>query len=252
MQHRVVVGGPPRWPLYALSALGLVGLIGWLLALALIFNFLPAPLAFLDSDFESGGQYAERVNLRKALETAESRANACELNTTAAARGKEIDARACEVLQESITRLEAEGAQLREQLAFYRSIAAPEQSKAGLRIVSLVLVRREAAGHWGYELMVLQPVVNARSVNASYRINLVGKVGGKPKTLTMDRTVTPTGGTSEFSVKTFATLTGEIKLPAEFTPNRAEITIEVVGKKGYAGKLSETFSWSKLVAAARK
>ena len=251
MQHRVVVGGPPRWPWVALAVVSAVGLLGWILAIALMFKALPGPLSFLDPDTNARDDYADRVNLRRALDDARERADRCEMNSTVSVRGQEIDAQACELLRESITRLEAEGSQLREQLAFYRSIATPDQTKAGVRIVNLSLIKREPPSAWGYELTVLQPVLNAEPVNASYRISLIGKAGGKSKTLTMSPVVVPSGGSSEFSVKTFATLSGAIQLPAEFKPGRLEVTIEVVGKKGYAGKLNETFSWSKLVAAAK-
>ncbi len=251
MQHRVVVGGPPRWPWVALSALGVLALLGWMLALGLMFNFLPAPMAFLHPDTKATDAHSDRINLRKALDEARLRAESCEMSSTVSVRGQEIDVQACEMLQDSIARLEAEGAQLREQLAFYRSIAAPEQTKAGVRIVSMSLLRKGQPLGWGYELTVLQPVLNAEPLNASYRLSIAGKLGNKSKTLTMAPVVTPAGGTSEFLVKTFATLTGAIQLPPDFKPARLEVTIEVVGSKGYAGKINETFSWSKLVAAAK-
>lgn len=252
MQPRVVMGRPRRWPLVLFGVVTLAAVVGWALALMLLRNAVPEWLAFIDRDPERQQLRQERDVLRSELGLQRGELDACRVGAVAEARGQVIDAEACDALRESVTRLEAESAQLREQLAFYRSIAAPEQSQAGVRIVSLTLRRQAEDGQWGYELVVLQPAQHREELNASYRISLSGRSGQTLKTLTMAPVVRPADGSADFRLRTFATLSGDIRLPSGFKPQQARVVIETVGAKGYAGKVSETFDWPKLVAAAKE
>src|SRR5690606_11397000 len=76
----------------------------------------------------------ERRGLVRDLRAARDEVKRLEEQAVYIQRSQEIDEQACSAVRESLTQLQAEVSDLREQLAFYRGIVAPEQSRAGVRV----------------------------------------------------------------------------------------------------------------------
>tara|TARA_R110000787_G_scaffold57667_5_gene131573 strand:- start:19085 stop:19894 length:810 start_codon:yes stop_codon:yes gene_type:complete len=253
MKHRVVVGHERRWPQRVLVGLILLlGLCGWLLAAALLTNRPASLLALIDPDEQRNALRIENAKLATELDQAKHDLDTIRGHGTFEKQSCEIDTQACAALRESVSGLQAESAQLREQLAFYRSVAAPGQAQIGVRIVRLSLSARPGDGTWGYELLLLQPARRNADVSGSYRMHIQGKLGNKPKTLTMRPTIVPSQAKPVFSFRTFGTLVGEIKLPDGFQPERVKVALKVDGIKGASSEVTESFDWSMLVAAAKE
>lgn len=255
MKHRVVLGEQRRWPIYALMGVLLIAAIsGWLLALSAI-NRVSIPFIEVpDADKARLEMRAKNEALARRLRSAEAMADDVRGSTIFQAQSCDLDTLACTELRESVSALQAESAQLREQLAFYRSVATPKQSRAGVRIVRLELRKGDAKQRWDYDLTLLQPVRRNQHVSGQYRITLEGIQAKKLKSFTMDPVIVPTDGGAMFSFKTFATLSGSISLPDGFRPQRVEVTLLVDGggDRKPVTEVSESYTWSKLVAAAGK
>src|SRR3546814_11615365 len=77
---------------------------------------------------------ADRRQLSHDLRTARGEIEQLKGQVVYSKRSSEIDTQACVAVRKSLTDLQAETSELREQVAFYRGIAAPDQERAGVRV----------------------------------------------------------------------------------------------------------------------
>lgn len=253
MKHRVVVGHQRRWPLYLfITGLALSSIAGWYVAYAALSTSGLPLQAWLPGDSLETRLRRQNLELQEALRATQSESNGENGSPIFHKQACEIDQQACDAVRESVSALNAESAQLREQLNFYRNVAAPGQAQAGVRIVSLELLPEAVEGVWRYELLLLQPARRNRDASGEYAIDLMGRNGKSVETLTISDAFSPSSGKAQFSFRTFGTLEGQIKLPADFKPLRVQIRLEVDQGEGPRLRLSEIFDWSMLVAAGKK
>src|SRR5690606_3425932 len=109
---------------------------------------------------------------------------------------------------------------LREQLAFYRSIAAPNEQKAGVRVQSLQLTPL-VEGRVRYRLTLIQSTGQDKRISGRVDVAVRGRLGGEEKTLG-GAALTPAPGSADvvFSLRYFEELGGEWQLPPGFVPQQ--------------------------------
>lgn len=168
------------------------------------------------------------------------------------AQSCQIDAQACEAVRKSVTGLESELADLREQLAFYRNIVAPEQSRAGIRVLRAAVRPAGAAEVWRYELVLVQPVRRDRKVTGVYELSLEGLVDKQLKTLKLEELQLGSSEDRRFEFRSFQEFSGELKLPAGFLPQRLSVTLLIQEGLSKPTEVAESFDWSRLVEAGKE
>lgn len=161
-------------------------------------------------------------------------------------RSQEIDAQACGAVRDSLSQLQAEASDLREQLAFYRGIVAPEQSRAGVRVYEFKLTPGALPRRYAYELVLIQSVRHEKRVAGRIELEIAGHRSGLEARLPWAQV--QSGESPEnlvFSLRYFEEFAGEIALPAGFEPARVLVTLVPDGSG--TPRVEESFDWIRLV-----
>lgn len=159
-------------------------------------------------------------------------------------RSSEIDVQACDTVRESLTNLQAEVSNLREQLAFYRGIVSPDLSRAGVRVYDLKLKRSKTSESYLYDLVLIQSVRHDRRMSGRIELAIEGVSDGQPHTLNWSNVSPGSSKNLLFSFKYFEEFSGELRLPAGFKPLR--VTARLLMDGGMP-TIEDQFDWNKIV-----
>jgi hypothetical protein len=156
------------------------------------------------------------------------------------ARSSEIDETARAQVKGSITELQDEILELREELAFYRGIIAPDDS-GGLRIQSLKLMRGAEDRHWHYRLVLIQSIKQDQRANGAVALTVHGVKGGAAVALPWSEVAATPVAPLGYSFKYFQDFEGDLLLPAGFTPGRIEVEVQ---PRGGGEVVHRSFEWT--------
>lgn len=205
------------------------------------------------SDFEKARTEVEQLrderrDLSRDLRTARAEIEQLKEQVVYVQRSQDIDTQACSTVRQSLASLQTEVSELREQLAFYRGIVSPDQSRAGVRIYEFKIRPAGAADAFRYDLVLIQSVRHDQRVGGQVNVRFHGDLGGAPRTLNLGEIAVGGGENLLFSFKYFEEFGGEFRLPPGFRPTRVSVTLEpsVEG----APRIEDEFEWKKLISAA--
>lgn len=243
MKHRIVITRHRPWLRTALIG-------GGAFALAMsawgLYRYTRATTV---SDFQSArleveSLRAERRELTQSLRASRAEADQLRDQVAYVERSQDIDSQACTSVRESLGKLQAEVSDLREQLAFYRGIVSPEQSKAGVRVYDLKVLPGTAPGVYKYDLVLIQSVRHDRRIGGKVVLQLDGTQSGAKRRYSLDELAV--GGTQSllFSFKYFEEFSGEFRLPQGFAP--ATVTVALEPSVAGAPKVEDQFEWGKV------
>ena len=250
MQHRVVIRhGRRPWGWIAaavagaLVLLGAAGYAGYRIG-------VDGDGTFSLEEFPGGGEPTdERRRLARELRAARDELAGIKGKTAFDARSCELDTQACEAVRHSVGELEAQVAELREQLVFYRNVAAPEQEvRAGVRVMRLALESAGVPGAWEYELVLVQPTRRDRTAAGLWDLKIAGMLGKQMRTLALADLRSEKPPDRAFSFRSFQEFGGHLKLPAGFLPSRVTVTLRVQDGKETA-EVEESFDWARVATA---
>lgn len=165
----------------------------------------------------------ERRELAQQLRTARSELGKVRDELAYAKQAQTIDGDACKSLKATLGKLEAEAGSLREQLAFYRGIASPNETKAGVRVQDFTVRKKD--GQWRYEMVLIQSVREESRIAGTAEVRVEGLAAGKPQTIALASLITAGEKNLVFSFKYFEEFSGEFKLPQGFKPLKVIVTL---------------------------
>lgn len=191
----------------------------------------------------------ERRRLTRDLRVVQAELSEIKGRSTFEARSCEIDVQACEAMRGSVATLESQLAELREQLTFYRNVAAPEQEvRAGVRILRMTMRPAGEAGSWRYELVLVQPTRRDHTASGSWDLKLAGALGKQMKTLGLSELQAGRPTDKTFAFRSFQEFSGELTLPSGFLPSRLTVTLRAQDGRNETAEVEESFDWSRLAA----
>lgn len=136
-------------------------------------------------------------------------------------------------LSRSIGELQAEVAQQRQQLEFFRGIVGTADERPEIEIRSLQIVPGIRAGARLLRLSLVQPGTPTAVIAGGVTTVIEGRRAGAP--------VRQSGPPLVFRFRYFQNLEGEFVLPADFQPER--ITLEIKTATPGAKPLTQTLLW---------
>ena len=158
-------------------------------------------------------------------------------------QGKEIDQLAYAEVERNLRDFNAEMADLKEEVAFYRNIVAPASNDRGLKIQSFTLEKIPQERSYRYKIVLIQVMPN-QTVKGNVELKLAGMTQeGTEKNLSL-RHVSKSNNIV-FKFKYFQNLEGQLTFPQDFKPNT--VTVEVNAQGGDSKNLSKTFEWQGLM-----
>lgn len=189
----------------------------------------------------------ERRELTRELRTSREEVKRLQEQAVYVQRSQDIDSQACTAVRDSLAQLQAEASDLREQLAFYRGIVAPEQSRAGVRVYEFKMAAAPEPGRFRFELVLIQSVRHDKRVAGRIGLELVGQRDGAEARLPWAALVADDAARNLlFSLKYFEEFSGEIVVPQGFEPGRVVVTLVPEGDS--AARVEESFDWDRILS----
>lgn len=192
----------------------------------------------------------ERRTLARQLRSARAENSELREQVVYAERSSQIDAQACASVRESLATLQAEAADLREQVAFYRGIVSPDESRAGVRVLDLKMIEQAQPGVWRFDLVLIQSVRHDRRVSGAVEIRLIGSQSGQPRTLEIKDLMVGNEKPPAFAFKYFQEFSGDFRLPEGFRPLRVAVTLAPDGHS--SPRVEQEYEWSKIQTGRAK
>lgn len=246
-KHKIVItrDQPLRRRLLAAAAVAAVLLAGFAL-----YRYTRATTV---SDFERAQSERDRLlgdrrELTRDLRAARASNGKLKDQLAYLGRSEEIDSAACSSVKKSLTQLQAESSDLREQLAFYRGIVSPKEAQAGVRVYDFKVNKlKNAANLYHYDLVLIQSVRNKQPIEGSIDLLIEGLRAGRKETLRMADLAADGNKNLQFALKYFEEFNGQIRLPDGFRPLRATVALQ---PQGSAPKIEDEYEWAKVVQEA--
>lgn len=184
----------------------------------------------------------QETGLKRQLDEAQEQNASLRQRLAILERSSEIDRRATLEVRNDFARLQDKMQALRKELAFYRGIVSPADSKAGLSIQRFDLKRQASVGRYSYTLMLTQVKGNDKYAQGIVEIAVEGMQDGHSKVLSLDSLRVDGGEAMKFRFRYFQDFEGEIEIPAEFEPRLLTIHARTRGK-GQPPAVEKTLEW---------
>ena len=237
-RYLITIQRPGRW------ALGLVAIIA-LVAAGVWFAYEQGRRM---AGFDSAD--AEREIVARQTEIESLRADLAEYQRQAAMleRNSEIEDDASGQLKKSLTEAQNEVLVLKKELAFYKSIVAPEQTKASI-VVQTIQLSQDISGDYDYKIMVSQQGRNESFARGTVDVSIEGTQQGAKQVLALNEVSDDVKKPMKFGFKYFQNFTGKLTLPAGF---KAEfMRVKLNPKSKTLDSVDERFPWDDLTAGEK-
>jgi len=234
-KYLITIQRPARW------FLGFTAIIA-LVAAAIWFSYEQGRrvAGFDSADTNRIIESLEAENETLQAELAEYRRQAAMLE-----RNSKIEDDASGQLQKTMAEAQKEVLELKKELAFYKSIVAPEQNKPSI-VIQTIQLKKDVAGDYDYKIMVSQQGRNDRFARGTVDVNIEGSKQGEAQVLGLSKISDNVKNPMKFGFKYFQNFTGKLKLPEGF---KAEfMRVKINPKSKTLDSVDEKFPWDDLTA----
>jgi hypothetical protein len=218
----------------------------WLVGAALAFLFLVAvggwQLGHYRAVSSNGDARAERDALRLQVSELENSNAQLRQQNLSLEQAATLDKEALSSVQRTIVTLREQISQLEEDVLFYKQILAPVNEDAGLVIGKLDLVQSDGSSAVRFKLELKQQGNNESLLSGYVNVNVVGLQNGEEVSI-------PLQGLSDsvddldirLQFRYFQNIEGELRLPADFEPQKVHIL--AVAEGASAKTVQKSFGW---------
>jgi len=148
-------------------------------------------------------------------------------------------------LKKTLADAQNEVLELKKELAFYKSIVAPEQSKPSL-VIQTIQLKKDIAGDYDYKIMVSQQGRNDRFARGTIEVNIEGSNAGAKQVLALNDVSDDASKPMNFGLKYFQNFTGKLTLPEGFVAKSMRVKLKPRSKT--LDSVDEKFPWDDLTA----
>ncbi len=154
-----------------------------------------------------------------------------------------VDRQAYDQIEAQLVDLQARIMEQEEDLAFYKSIVAPEDGAVGLRVQKLVVQNGADPASFRVRWVLIQAKEHDRRVSGVVDFSVEGTQDGKTVTYGLADLDAGLKGNGElpFSFRYFQDFEHELTLPKGFVPARIHLEVRPTGRS--ARTLRDTFEW---------
>lgn len=151
-----------------------------------------------------------------------------------------VDGGAAQEAQQNFRVLQDDIAALEEEVAFYRSLMAPEDLARGLHIEKVILRETARELTFGYELVVAQAVARHLWQEGELYFEIHGARDSAREVLALTEIATIPAYPLLYKFRYFQNFSGELTLPADFVPERVIVTLD---RGGSEELVQEIYEW---------
>ncbi len=235
-RYLITIQRPFRWFMGLLVIIALVVATVWL---SYEYGRQMAGFHASDADLVINGQQVE-------IETLQSKLAEYQRQTAMLERNSKIEDDTTGQLKKTLTQAQNEVLELKKELAFYKSIVAPEQGKPVIVIQTIQLKKDVAGGGYDYKIMVSQQGRNDRFARGAIDVSIAGTNQGVKQTLALSDVSDDASKPMNFGLKYFQNFTGNLKLPEGFEAKSMRVKLKPRSKT--LESVDEKFPWADLTA----
>jgi acylphosphatase len=196
----------------------------------------------LDQGMATKGQVVnERDELRSQLDTSVGLVGGLRQHIADIKLGGQVDVRANEEIQVTVEALQKEIAELSEEIRFYKGVMVPNAEERGLRIERLDMKQSSEPSKFRYSLLLAQIVDKHDYVNGGFEINVLGKLDGEDRSLSLIDLGEGAQEAIRFRFRYFQNIDGELSIPEGFSPKEIMIVAQSSGRGSQ--RIEKRFDW---------
>lgn len=192
------------------------------------------------ADFDFASLENEREVMHEQIDKLTNELDSLKQNLVANKRSSEIEQQAYSEVDDSLRSMQSEILELKEEVAFYRSIVAPRESSQGLRIQRFKITPTGQGKTFRYKLVLTQVIKNNRVTRGEVDIQIEGVQNGKHRSINLTEVSSEKQDKFPFKFKYFQSFEGDLIIPEGFVPSRVNIKVTTSGNID----LEKTYSWS--------
>jgi hypothetical protein len=159
-------------------------------------------------------------------------------------REKQVDQQAYAKIKSSLESMQNEISELKEEVAFYRGIAAPQDAAQGLRIQNLQISGNGSERGYSYKLVLVQTTKGKHETRGVVKLTAQGLLNQVQKEYSFGE-MAGREARGKFRFKYFGEMEGDIILPADFIPTRVVVHVTVESPKH--SEVEEVFAWQDIL-----
>lgn len=234
-RYLITIQRPLRWFTGLLVIIALVGAMIWM---SYEYGRRMAGFNSSDADLVINSQQVE-------IETLQSKLAEYQRQTAMLERNSKIEDDTTGQLKKSLTQAQNEVLELKKELAFYKSIVAPEQGKPSM-VIQTIQLKKDVAGDYDYKIMVRQQGRNDRFARGTIAVTIEGINQGAKQALALSDVSDDASKPMNFGLKYFQNFTGKLKLPQGFVAESMRVKLKPSSKT--LESVDEKFPWDDLTA----
>ena len=234
-RYLITIQRPFRWILGLLAVIALVAASIW----------LSYERGRHVAGFDSSDANQVIDSLQMEIETLQADLAESQRQTAMLERNSKIEDDTTGQLKKTLTEAQNEVLELKKELAFYKSIVAPEQGKPTL-VVQTIQMKKDDAGDYDYKIMVSQQGRNDRFARGTMEVNIEGTNQGAKQVLTLTDISEDASKPMNFGLKYFQDFTGKLTLPEGFVAESMRVKLKPRSKT--LDSVDEKFPWDDLTA----
>jgi len=198
-------------------------------------------------DYQLERLQLEREYLLSRIEELESRNHNLVQKNAHLLGGSKIERDAYELANQELVRLQRQLLEQKEELAFYRGIVSPNDTKLGVNLQSFEVRRKNSQNQFSYKMILTKNGKSTFKIRGDTRILIRGEQNGEVSELDLgELALEKSEANTKFNFKYFQVFEGDIALPEGFQPFEVEIGIKPTTKK--VESFSETLSWTRVLS----
>ena len=162
-------------------------------------------------------------------------------------RSSRIDRNAHDEVKIALNSAQQQALELREELAFYKSLVSPSEMEPGLHVQSFTVEADASPATFNYKLVLTQVRKNNREAVGIVLLRFSGTLDGKNIIYALSDVAKVNTEDLNFKFKYFQSFEGDLRFPKRFKPQTVSITVKPEGDR--LKSVQKTIDWG--TASAR-
>lgn len=159
-------------------------------------------------------------------------------------RAMQIEEDSRKELQEDISRLHGELAELQQEVAFYRSIIPSAEPETGPRVEGFRISKSDQEGHYQYRIVLTHVGGDARLVEGSIIMRIEGKQNGTARTVDLADLGDVAANRLDYKFKHFQRFEGVFRIPDNFVVETVHLRLREKNQR--KDSFHKSYGWSDL------
>ena len=183
----------------------------------------------------------EVEQLNQQIETLEQRNGLLMDQNAMLNRSSRIDRNAHDEVKAALNVAQQQSLELREELAFYKSLVSPSEMEPGLHVQSFTVEADAAPASFNYKLVLTQVRKNNREAVGVVLLRFSGTIDDKAVIYSLSDIAKVNTEDLNFKFKYFQSYEGNLRFPKRFEPKTVSITVKPEGKR--LKSVQKTVTW---------